>query len=503
MQATRIAALADAIVIGAGPCGLAAARELALHGAGTIVLERSDAVGGLCRTHRQEGFSYDLGGHRFFTRDAEVFDLIRSLLGDRLHVVERRSTIRIGDRRYAYPLELRAVLRGEGPLRVARILSSFVGSRIASFCRGNTSSDEGFDDWVRRNFGSELYGSFFAAYTEKLWGIPPSSLSAEWAARRIPRISMFSVARRALGLERRSPRSFAKKFCYPRRGIGEIFDALAKDAESRGVTILTKTRPTSLRKTARGWIIEIDHDGERSELEATRVISTMPIDELVQLVPGGAEIARCHPPLRYRSLRFLNLALEGRAISSDTWIYVPEAQHLMTRIQIPANRSPENCPPGCTSVQLEIPCREGDEIWTLPHEQLLERGLAALERLGFDVRPRVLSSFDTRASHAYPVYERGFRQSRDALLAWIESRAGLSTHGRQGRFDYMFFDRAIREGIDAARAALGLFVQTRIDDADPLLPDESRSTIESLPLGELGRSDCTSSPTSDSGLARE
>lgn len=469
----------DVVILGGGPAGLAAAWELTANGARVLVVEKEGATGGLCRTFRDRGFSFDQGGHRFITRDRDLFERVVSLLRSRLHVAERHSVIRLGEREYTYPLSLSEVLRGEGPLAIARVLSSWLAARI----RPSTGPAGSFEAWARRRFGGELYDRFFGGYTEKLWGIPAAELSDDWAGERIPRLSLGAIAKRFLRLERRPPRTFARRYSYPRHGIGEIFEAVAVEVERRGGRILTGSTPTALRGGRRAEV-EVETPLGELSIAAERVISTIPLPELSRLLfpEGSAAEARS---LRHRGLRFLNLELGGPPIAERTWIYVPDSRCAMTRVQIPIQRSIENCPPGKSSVQLEIPCDPGDALWECPHEELLDRGLRDLSLLGFDARGSLEGSFDTRARHAYPVYGRGYRERRDALLARIDALPWIDTRGRQGRFSYIFFDRAMREGIEAARDFLGLAPGVAPSARDPLLPEEAGSVVEELPTGPI------------------
>jgi protoporphyrinogen oxidase len=474
-------AAADVVVLGGGPAGLAAAWELASHRASVLVIEKHSRTGGLCRTDRRDGFSFDQGGHRFITRDQELFERVTSLLEDRLHVAERRSVIRIGEREYRYPLEIGEVLRGEGPLRIARILGSYLAARLLG--RRETPS---FEDWVKRHFGHELYSRFFEPYTKKLWGLPPSELSSDWAGQRIAKLSMKTVVQRALGLATHAPRTFAGKYCYPRRGIGEIFEAVEAEIRRLGGKVMTGVEAKAIRPGA-DCAVELEGPRGRFEVRCRHVISTIPLPALAAALPGGEAQRAAAAKLRFRSLRFLNLLLDGPPAADKTWIYVPEGRFLMTRVQIPIQRSAGNCPPGRSSLQLEIPCTRGDAVWTAPHQEILERGLKDLDAIGLEVRPALLGSFDAFAEHAYPIYQRGYQEHRGALLGWVASIPQVQTCGRQGRFNYIFFDRAMREGIDAARRWLGLPVEEREDEEAPLLPEESRSLVEALPAGTLER----------------
>ena len=91
-------------VLGAGPAGLTAARVLALRGEPGVVFEADDTVGGIARTVEHNGFRFDLGGHRFFTKLKPIEDLWHSMLGPELLTRPRLSHIYYNGRYLTYPL---------------------------------------------------------------------------------------------------------------------------------------------------------------------------------------------------------------------------------------------------------------------------------------------------------------------------------------------------------------------------------------------------------------
>lgn len=377
------------------------------------------------------------------------------------------------------------VLKGEGIGGIGRILASYLASRtlgVLSWRRRASGPDaDSLESWVRGRFGKAIFDRFFREYTRKLWGISGAELSADWAGQRIAQLNTRAVVRQILGRGGRAPRTFAKKYCYPRHGIGQIFRALTERFESAGGHLLLGSR-AGLVRPGKTFEVEVSTPEGLREVTCQRMISTIPLPDLVAILDAPEPVRRAAGALRFRSLRFLNLLLDGPPLSSRTWVYVPDPDFFMTRVQFPANRSPENCPRGRTSIQLEIPCSEGDEVWTADESSLLERGLEEAERFGLDVRSRLLGSFSTRALHAYPIYRRGYLSARAAVLEWIDSVPGLATCGRQGRFDYIFFDRAMEHGLRAARSITGRDMPPE-RPSDPLLPEEARS-IAGEPVGD-------------------
>ncbi|MFQ5911687.1 MAG: FAD-dependent oxidoreductase [Nitrospinota bacterium] len=446
------------VILGGGPCGLSAAWRLTTgaEDIDVVVVEREEEVGGLCRTLAHGDFRFDLGGHRFISSDPVLIERIRRLMGEELLLRERKSVIRLEGRDFAYPLSASDLLKRLPPGLTLRAFADFL--RTGSWRRNGGPPDVSFEDWVVRRFGRTLFDLFFGPYSEKLWGRPPSRLSADWAAQRISLLNLGEVALRLLGLGQGTPRTYSKRYYYPREGIGQIFRFIAAEVEAGGGLILRGTRAMSVRSEGgRVVSVEIDRSDGRFFLYCDYLISTLPLPELIRLFRDKEAhgVRESATRLQFRSMRFLNLLIDRPQISPNTWIYVPESRYLMTRIQEPKRRSPHSAPPGKTSLMLEIPCAQGDGLWTASDDALADRCLRDLDALGIRIRNDVLGCFSTRAVHAYPIYSLDYRIHRGRLLQFLGRFENLLSCGRQGTFRYLFMDAAMKMGFSAARCVLG------------------------------------------------
>jgi protoporphyrinogen oxidase len=443
-------------VLGGGACGMSAALELTSLGVQTTVLERESRIGGLCGTHERDGFRFDFGGHRVVTRNADIDRLVRDLVGDDLLERERSSAVLNGGKRYRYPLQLDDVLRQYGPARGARALLSYAREAIGQRLRPQPELT--FEDWVTHRFGSDLYASFFGPYTEKLWGIPADQISADWAAQRISLPSLLDVAVRLMGVKRPLVRTYARRYLYPRFGIGQIFERCAHLIRERGGAVSTDAEVLGLVRGGRSGrqvrgVRFRDHRGEH-ELACDAVLSTISLPTLCRMLgPLPAPVEQSASRLRFRAIRLFQLLLDGPQVSPHTWMYVSEPGYLMARIQEPIHRSPAMAPAGATSLMLELPCDEGDAVWSAPDDAIRARCLEDLRRLGFaDLEQRVRGSFSAYVREGYPVYHLGYQDDRSMALQHLAGFEGLLSCGRQGAFRYIFMDTAMEMGIDAARA---------------------------------------------------
>ncbi len=444
------------VILGGGPCGLAAAWHLARRGARPIVLEREELVGGLCATHERSGWRFDLGGHRFVSGDAELSRWIEGLLGSELLERERRSVVLHDGRCFRYPLEAVDLVRNLGLRENVEAMVGYARARLgrASGARDAVEprDDASFEDWVCARFGRPLYARFFGPYTEKLWGLAPARISADWAAERISLLNLGDVALRLAGLRRTPTRTYARRYLYPRLGMGQLYAVVAEDIVRRGGVVRTGVRVVGLEvESRRATAVCIESAGGAERIPVGELLSTVPLPDLVRMLrpdlPG--DLHRAADALRFRALTFVNLMLAREDFSENTWMYVASGALRTSRIQEPKRRSPAMAPAGRTSLMLEIPCNAGDETWQAGVDELRERGRRELGALGFAVND-VLDAFTVRVPHGYPVYHRGYDRDRRALLAEVERFANVRTAGRQGLFRYVFMDAAMRMGIQAA-----------------------------------------------------
>lgn len=439
------------VVLGAGPCGLAAAWELSATGRQCVVLEREDRVGGLAATHERDGWRFDLGGHRFLTADRALNDGVVALMGDDFLTAERKSSVLLDGRRFRYPLEAADLVRNLGLGANARALVGYLIERARSRFAGRDESS--FEGWMVSRFGRPLYDLFFGPYTEKLWGMPPSELSSDWAAQRISLLNLGDVALRLAGIRRSDTRTYARRYLYPRHGIGQLFERIACAVGDSGcgeVRVGAEVIGLEVGKAGVDAVV-YRQDGREVRQPASGVVCTAPLPKLASWLGARGPAARAGAKLRHRAVRFFNILLDRTDVGADTWLYVADRSTPIARIQEPRRRSPEMAPAGKTSLMLELPCDVDDELWSAPDANLADRLLGDLARLGISVGHCVAGFFSTRVVHGYPVYHLGYNADREAVLAEAARVPNLVVAGRQGLHRYLFMDIAMCMGREAAR----------------------------------------------------
>ncbi|MBM3463163.1 MAG: NAD(P)/FAD-dependent oxidoreductase [Armatimonadetes bacterium] len=443
------------VIIGAGPAGLTAAHLLAERGVPSILLEASGAqVGGLSRTVAYKGFSFDIGGHRFFSKNPEIEAFWDHMLGDEMLSVERLSRILYRGRFYDYPLRALNAFGNLGLLETFRCLASYLHARL--FPRRSVRS---FEDWVVNQFGWRLYEVFFKTYTEKVWGMPCGEISADWAAQRIKGLSLWGAIQNAL-LGGSAAKTLIDRFRYPRLGPGTMWERVAGHVSANGCDLRMNARVARILWGEDGaYAIGYTSDGAFGEVSCTDVISTMDLRALVEALEPAAppEVRSAAAGLRYRDFLTVVLIVDQAEVFPDNWIYVHEPQVRVGRLQNYKRWSPEMVPDARrTGLGLEYFCFEGDGLWSATDEELIALGCRELEILGLVPASRVVDGTVVRVRKAYPVYDDGYRENVRLIRDFFEVRIpNLHFAGRNGMHRYNNQDHAMMTGLLAAERILG------------------------------------------------
>jgi protoporphyrinogen oxidase len=489
-------------IIGAGPAGLTAALELVRDGRMLpIVLEASDQLGGISRTVEYKGNRMDIGGHRFFSKSDWVMDWWREILpiaadaspveiayqGQRRNVRsdamatdappdltmlvrQRLSRIYFLRKYFDYPIKLNGTtLRNLGPVRLMRIGSSYLYAML--FPRRNVRS---LEDFLVNRFGGELYRTFFKDYTEKVWGVPCSQISAEWGAQRIKGLSVIEAIKHALrkGKEagQEAKTSLIESFLYPRLGPGQLWQEVARRVREGGGEIRFGQKVVGLRHDA-GTVAAVQITnalGEIEEVAADFVISTMPVKDLVAgLQPAAPEnVRRIAAALPYRDFITVGLLLSRmranpQAHSSradhmppDNWIYIQERDVRVGRLQVFNNWSPDLVArQDRIWLGLEYFCQEGDELWTKADDKMIKFAAGELEKIGMIEMADVLDGTVVREPKTYPAYF-GAYSDFPVVRDWLDDLRNLYLVGRNGMHRYNNQDHSMLTAKLAVEAIL-------------------------------------------------
>jgi protoporphyrinogen oxidase len=445
------------VIAGSGVAGLAAAYRLQRQQElPFVVLEKDGQVGGYSRTVRYKDFRFDLGGHRFYTKKAEIQQLVEEVVGADLLQVDRLSRILFNGRFVNYPLSGMNTLAALGPLGAAHGVLDYAAMKVKNLVRGHRP-ERTFEEWALNRFGDYLYRAYFKVYSEKTWGVPCAELSADFAEQRIKRLSFRAAVKDAL-FKKSDDESLVRRFVYPRYGFGQIPDGMAAAVRAPN-RILTGHAVVGVehedgRLTA---LVARTPDGRTLRQPCCDLISSLAVTDLVQMLRPAApdDVIAAARQLTYRSVVVLLLILDVPQVSPDHWIYVPEPKIGFCRLHEPKNWSADMAPAGRTALVLEYFCQEGDERWNQPADQLARDAAEDLAGMGL-IKTEWASDF-TRVAlpRAYPVYRVGYEVPLKIITDYIARFTNLYSIGRNASFLYTSSDHYMDMGLKAAENVLG------------------------------------------------
>ncbi len=440
------------VVAGAGPAGLAAARELSAAGVEVLVCESRAQPGGLARTESYRGYRLDLGGHRFLTRMPEIQRQWEDALGNDFLKVHRLSRIFYRGQFFDYPINLLNVVGNLGAWESVRIVASYLRASAS-----RSPQEETFEAWVTSRFGRRLYEAFFKTYTEKVWGMPCSEIRADWAAQRIRGLTLRTAIASSLGRRSRAA-TLAREFYYPRLGSGQMWERFAELVVAAGGTVRLGTAVTRLHHDGRRVDrIEVSN-GVTETLRVGHVISSLPLRSLLERLDPlpPPDVLAAGRALRHRDFILVALIVDAPRTFPDTWLYVHAPEVLVGRIQNFRNWSQAMVPDARrTSLGMEYFCSRGDAVWSRTDAELLELATRELHVLGLASGASVLDGCVIRQENAYPVYDGGYRTNLATIRDHLARFENLQTVGRSGTHRYNNQDHSMLTGRLAARNVLG------------------------------------------------
>jgi protoporphyrinogen oxidase len=448
------------VILGGGPAGLAAGHELSVNDANVVVLERNPYVGGLCRTISDQGYKFDLGGHRWFTKNEDLNRWFRRLMEGEYLWVDRISRIYYDGKYFMYPVEFGDVIRNAGPFTILHAGFSFVWSaiRYSVFNKPIANMEESYT----AQFGGKLYDMFFRRYSEKVWGRPCTELSADWINQRSKGLSIWTVLQETLAnnSNKKKITSLIDQFMYPRDGYMRIPERMAEDIEKAGNAVeLNASVERIVYHGPKDFEVFYSDGDDVKSVRGNNVVSTIPLGLLVQIIEPAADqdIIDCARDLHFRDLITVNLMIKRKQVSTDTWLYVQDEEIIFGRLHEPKNWSPAMVPDeDHTSLVLECFCEVGDEIWSLSDDEVGERCVRDItEKLKFIDKDEVEGWQVVRTRHAYPVYDLGYAEKIAKIKDYLATMDGMNIVGRGGTFRYNNADHSIEMGLLLGRRLLG------------------------------------------------
>ena len=441
----------ECLILGAGPAGLGAAYELAQKGVkDVIVVDRNAKVGGLARTEQLGGAHFDIGPHRFYTKNSEILALWRKLLGNDFRQVNRLTRIYYKDKFFSYPLKPFEALLKLGAKESTQAISSYMQAKFKRYSNAIT-----FEDWIVQRFGDKLYQTFFKTYTEKVWGIPGSQIGAEWAAQRIKGLDVRQVLKHAFS-GNSGAKTLVEQFDYPTHGSGQMYEAMAEAVTKLAARMLLETRVVKINLLG-DKVLSVDVKNDKGELfriEPGQVFTSVPITHFFKLLEPAPEskILSAVDSLYYRDHITVNLLIDKTNLFPDQWIYVHAPEVKAARIANYNNFSTAmSGSPNRTAISLEYFAFQNEPFWQITDSEIAKFALDELERMKLAPKNSIIGSWVVRETESYPTYYLGYRPHLEVLQKALKSFRNVMPIGRGALFRYNNQDHSTLSGMLAAR----------------------------------------------------
>ena len=419
-------------ILGGGLTGLTIASCLT---SASQIVEKESECGGLCRSLKQDGFTFDYGGaHIIFSRNQEPVDFMLEVLGENCVKGRRNNKVLFKGRPVKYPFE-----NGLSELPKEDCFEC-----LYHYLKNDYGKPSNFKDWLYYTFGKGIAEKYLVPYNEKIWNYDTERMSLHWVEGRIPKPPLEDVIKSAIGIETEGY-THQLYFYYPKTGgIQALIKAIEKRVSSK---IWRNFKVSRVEKRNNQWVIS----NAKEEKEFDRIISTIPLFDLISTLDKVPErVLRALSGLKYNSLISVLLGIDLPELNDITAMYFPERDFYPNRVGFPMNFSPYNVPKGKSSLIAEITANEGDSVWELDDNQLIQHVVEGLHQRGIIDQRTVCYSKVMRSKYAYVIYDLDYLQNVRIVREYLDT-LGIILCGRFAEFEYLNMDACIEKGISLAK----------------------------------------------------
>ena len=442
------------VVLGAGMCGLYAARRLAAAGVKVTVIEKADRPGGLAASMEREGNFFDLGVKHLHAHDAELFEDIRQLMGAKLLPVPLRALIRFGGGFRKYPLKFLDLLLGIPPWTLAWILGGLGCQQLRNRLRSKKATNA--EEALIELYGAPLYRYFFRDFTHRYWGRPPTELSAIFVWRKMPRLGAVDLIRQAfakLGMKAKQDTEVENALAeetlyYSKRGALAIPEALVTQIESDGGEVRLGMSVESV-EAEEGRLTAVVCGAGQERIACDHVINTIPISTFVSAIRPAAppETTLAAERLKFRPLVVYGLVVKRRRVLDALYVYYRDS--VFHRIAEPTQSGLVSQPPDHAVLLIEITCSLNDPFWS-DEPSARERMLGDLEKERVVDRNEIVQIHHQCTPFGYPMFDLDFDLHLETVQSYLRQFGNVDSIGRQGGFCYPNMHQTMRFGADVA-----------------------------------------------------
>ena len=436
-------------ILGGGLAGISLGYFLSKRGCDFTILEKNPEASGLLKSVNIDGFTFDVGGsHVIFSKDGEILSLIISVLGENIIRNRRNTKILYKNRYVKYPFE-----NGLADLPKKdnfECLYHFIRNLVRRE-KGELKTPTNLKEWFYYTFGRGIAEKYLIPYNEKIWKYPLEDISTIWVER-IPNPPVEDIIKSSLGI---STEGYTHQlyFYYPKfGGIESLIRSFERPIKER---VITDFEVKKIKKEGRKWIVS----NGRKEFEFDKLISTIPVQELVKALDDvPEEVTKIADNLKFNSLVTVGIGINEPKINDFSWIYIPDKDILPHRVSFPSNYSPYVAPKGTSSVLAEITYREGDEIGKMKDREIVEKTLDDLDRLGVINKENVILTTVHRFKYAYVIYYLNYERDIEVVRDYF-NEIGIDLVGRFATWAYLNMDGVIKQ--------VKNYVESAIDNRKP------------------------------------
>lgn len=422
-------------ILGGGIAGLSLAHFL--HDNSVAIIEKAKKVGGLCRSYKKNGLSYDVGPHIIFSKNDQVLKFMSTVI--KTHQLRRMNRVFLDGRFVNYPFEnFLAMLKDKN--KIEYCLDTFLNNPYQNMQVDNMLA------FFLKTFGEGITKLYLQPYNEKIWKFDPAMLDTQMVER-IPKPPKQHIIESARG-KFSEGYTHQLNFFYPiKDGYQGIIDAICEKLMARGKKIMTDEAITSIKFKNKHWIILT----KKNHYESRQLVNCMPIHELIKLLKDvPANIHDAVDKLLYNSIYIIVINVKKDTTGKHFAVTIPQKDVIFHRISKLDFLGERYHLKDSTSFLLEITYRQGDQYHKMSRQQLINRCIADLVKIGF-IKNREMVNFTDfhREKYAYVIYDLNHRKHVDIVLKFLRN-LGIESNGRWAEFEYMNSDKVIEHSIKLA-----------------------------------------------------
>lgn len=444
------------VILGSGLAGLSAAWKLSKEGHSVEILEYKTYPGGMSASLKREPYVFDHAPHMYAVENKPFYEIFREIMNEDEYVVKDKDVrIQFQGKYYRYPLKVADLLAKLNPLLSIACFFSYFYTLIRNRIRKpkNLSAQE----WIANHYGRKLYDIYFGPYTKRVWGIDPDKLSPKFARLRVPTMNLIRVIIKSfLPKEAQAKNNdglyapIVLKFGYPKKGAGAFSQRLVEKIKENKGQLHFSSKIEGIALNGSKTNVTYSQEGMKREIQADVVISTIPINETINLMKpvNDKEILKAASSFKYRSEVVVCLIVNKDRLFEAQTLYFSDK--FFTRLSDIKNYGIDCYPDGMTGLMCEITCDLGDEIWQATDKWLLEKVVKDLEEEKIIGNNNVIDYFTIKLPHAYPIYTIGYDANLEIVKQYLAKLNNIFLTGRQAQFRYIDMHFAFLSGIKTA-----------------------------------------------------